>query len=224
MLGGSYYLGELNPSRHFAGVTNPAGGLIYRYNTNSRYALKFSALYGKLTADDDLFDIGLNNYRNLSFESSLLEFSGQLEFNFYPYGLRMSEVPYSPYIFCGLSGYRAQPQVESLPETEQTALAESYTGETVTAISFPFGFGMKFMLKGGLNIGLEWSIRKTFNDKLDGINNQYETGNVYDEPVQHRQLIGFQKGNPSNNDWYSFAGILITYRPGPKKNACPGIN
>jgi hypothetical protein len=217
-------LGELNPSKHFVGVAQPAGGLIYRHNINTRYAWKFSGMYGKLQADDNLLDIGLNNYRNLSFESSVMEASMQLEFNFMQYGIRMSDDRYSPYIFCGLSVFRATPEVKSLTVTEATAVQEEYVGETLTSVAFPFGLGMKFMLAGGLNIGFEWSMRKTFTDDLDAIDNQYQVGNVYNKPIEHKQLIGFQKGNNANNDWYSFAGIIISYRPGPKKNACPGLD
>jgi hypothetical protein len=223
-LGTSYYVGELNPSRHFSGVAQPAGGLIFRHNINTRYAWKFSGMYGKLQADDHLTTIGLNAYRNLSFKASVIEFSSQIEFNFMQYGTRMSDDRYSPYIFCGLSLFRTTPEVKSLEVTEATAVEESYTGQRLTSVAFPFGLGMKFMLPNGINIGLEWSMRKTFTDELDAIDNQYQVGNVHNRPVEHRQLIGFQKGNGSNNDWYSFAGIILSYRPGPKKNACPGLD
>ena len=37
-LGGSYYIGDLNPIRHFDQFTKPAGGLVCRYNFNPRLA------------------------------------------------------------------------------------------------------------------------------------------------------------------------------------------
>ena len=47
--------------------------------------------------------------------------------------------------------------------------------------------------------GVQWSFRKTFNDiNIDGVNNSPLP------PSMNSQLI--------NNDWYSFAGLFITYK------------
>ena len=223
-LGASYYLGELNASRHFVDVASPSVGILYRNNFNARYSLRFNGMYGKLTGSDRLFDIGLNNFRNLSFESDVFEAAMMLEFNFFAYGFKSDEKRFTPYVQVGISAFRVEPEVNSFEETPETANAESFVAPAVTSIAMPFGFGMRWMLGGGINMSVEWTMRKTFNDKLDGINNQYEIGNVYNEPVQFKHLIGFQKGNPTNNDWYSTAGIILSYRIGPKKNRCPALD
>ena len=44
LLGTTYYLGDLNPSKQFF-LTKPAGGLIYRYIISSRWALKLMAFW-----------------------------------------------------------------------------------------------------------------------------------------------------------------------------------
>lgn len=41
-LGGAYYIGDLNPSAHFK-LTQPAGGLFYRFTPNYRYAFRAGA-------------------------------------------------------------------------------------------------------------------------------------------------------------------------------------
>ena len=43
--------------------------------------------------------------------------------------------------------------------------------------------------------GAEWSFRKSFNDRIDGLEN----------PSGVHSVI-------HNNDWYSFMGIFITYK------------
>jgi hypothetical protein len=32
---------------------------------------------------------------------------------------------------------------------------------------------------------------------------------------------GRQRGNPTNNDWYSFAGITLSYKLSRKESVCP---
>ena len=38
--GVSYYIGDINPLRHYPANTHLAGGLLYRYNFDPRYALR----------------------------------------------------------------------------------------------------------------------------------------------------------------------------------------
>jgi hypothetical protein len=70
------------------------------------------------------------------------------------------------------------------------------TDRTATnLLSIPFGIGIKINVTKKITAGAEWSFRKSFNDRIDGLENP---SGVYS--VIH------------NNDWYSFAGIFITYK------------
>ena len=70
--GGSYYIGDLNPSQHFI-YSKPAFGLIYRYNLSTRHSLRATAFYGNVYGNDsDASDPAQLN-RNLSFKSNILE-------------------------------------------------------------------------------------------------------------------------------------------------------
>ena len=51
-LGGSYYIGDLNPNGHFSQFTRPAAGIVYRYNFNRRFAARANFLYGNLEAQN----------------------------------------------------------------------------------------------------------------------------------------------------------------------------
>ena len=42
-LGGSYYIGDLNPTTQFDQFTQPAAGVVFRYNFNPRLAARFNA-------------------------------------------------------------------------------------------------------------------------------------------------------------------------------------
>ncbi len=70
----------------------------------------------------------------------------------------------------------------------------------------PFGVGAKVNLGKKMGIGIEWGFRKMFYDKLDGFENPIDP--------EYRSFI-------HNNDWYSIAGISLTYKIYNKLEDCP---
>ena len=70
----------------------------------------------------------------------------------------------------------------------------------------PFGIGAKVNLGKKMGIGIEWGFRKMFYDELDG----------YENPIdpEYRSFI-------HNNDWYSIAGISLTYKIYNNLEDCP---
>lgn len=108
---------------------------------------------------------------------------------------------------------------------------------SLTQVGIPFGIGFKMNLTERLLIGLEWGMRKTFTDYLDDVSGNYadpvklaaQYGAVSaafsdrtipdpDEPVVSN--IGRQRGNPKTKDWYSFAGITISYNIKSRPDRC----
>lgn len=223
-LGGSYYNGEFNPSKHLVSVAKPAGGIFYDAHLNTRYTFRTIATVGELYGSDDLFDTGLDNFRDLEFNARVIDVSGQLHFNFLSFGNTFTEKKYTPYIYIGLSIFNVNPEITSLGGDSATTAFPKPTGSSsLTSVAVPFGTGFKAIL-GNFTLGLEWSFRKTFTDKVDGLENQYEIGNTNDDPVQYNQPKGFQSGIFNTNDWYSFIGFTISYRPSKEKNACPTMD
>jgi opacity protein-like surface antigen len=72
--------------------------------------------------------------------------------------------------------------------------------------NIPFGVGAKYSLTRKITIGAEWSFRKLLADNADGVHNP--GGNEY-------------KTTFSNNDWYSFAGIFISFGLFGNQSDCP---
>ena len=66
--GGSYYLGDLNLTRHFVD-SKLAFGLIYRYNLSLRHSFRVTGLYGGVQASDANSNDPFQVNRNLSFKS-----------------------------------------------------------------------------------------------------------------------------------------------------------
>ncbi len=241
-LGTSYYIGDLNPQNHF-GLTQPAGGLIYRYNFNPRWTLKVTALYGHIQASDA--ETNNNDPRNLSFRSHVVEFSPQLELNFLPYFTGSKKHNWTPYIFGGAALFNFNPKAELdgewyelQPMGTEGQTTTKYSDRELyklTQFSFPFGAGLKISLSNSVCIGLEWGIRKTFFDYIDDVSLTYvepdllffENGALAeifadrsDPTLTHE--AGTERGNSRTTDWYSFAGLTITFVVGKNwGNDCP---
>jgi opacity protein-like surface antigen len=82
----------------------------------------------------------------------------------------------------------------------------SSSNNTKSHFSVPFGTGLKYVVNEKLTMGVEWSFRKTFMDGIDGVTNPGEE--------KYQSAI-------NNKDWYSFAGIFITFRLFDKTGNCP---
>ncbi|MEG2070943.1 MAG: DUF6089 family protein, partial [Bacteroidales bacterium] len=108
-LGTSFYIGDLNPTTIFA-KPGFAGGLVYRYNFNPRWALKANIIFAKVQGSDQ--ETNQNYSRNLSFQSHITEISAQVELNF----LKLYNLPghnrFAPYIFVGISAFSFNPKAE----------------------------------------------------------------------------------------------------------------
>lgn len=243
MGGVSYYMGELNPGRQFF-MPRGGGGLVFRHSHSPRWTWRMHALYMGVQADDALSDVPAQIQRNLSFRSVVLEFSPMLEFNFFPYEVGNPETPATPFIFGGFALFRFNPQAELNGEwiplqplgTEGQG-ASAYPGKKPYSLinaTFPFGFGFKFHAFGRLGVSLEWGLRRTFTDYLDDVSTTYAdrdilfaTHGVQSALLADRSLVnpgdintGRQRGNPSNNDWYGFAGLTLSYKLMKRKPQC----
>lgn len=204
IVGTSYYLGEINPSKHVINEPNPAIGVFYRKNLSKRYALRFGANYGRLSASDDITATSLSQYRQLSFSASLLEGYSVLEFNFLPYQINnYTTYSYTPYVFIGVAGFRTSTEIEN------NGVYFVEKNESVTSVSMPFGMGFKFDLTGNLGMAIEWGMRKTWVDGIDGLTESYDWG--------------YQLSNTQNKDWYSILGITLNYKILTDSDHCPGV-
>jgi hypothetical protein len=247
-LGGSYYIGDINPLGHFNQFTKPAGGVVFRYNFNPRLSARANILVGSLEAHDEFSNSPAQQQRNLRFKSSLQEASLQLEFNFLDYQIGNEKRKFSPYIFFGLAGFKFNPQGQlndnwvSLQPlgTEGQGLEGGATKKKykLTQISIPFGVGVKANLSKNIGLSVEWGMRKTFTDYLDDVSNRYydpaklaasrgvsavalADPSIGTDPSYSN--TGRQRGNPTTKDWYSFAGIVLTIKIKEKRETCPAF-
>jgi hypothetical protein len=241
--GGSYYLGDLNPMRQFA-MTQIGAGAIYRFNINENLALRMNGFWGNVAGSDSR--IQYNTNRNLQFRSNIMELSLQGEVNFVHFIPGDPETPSTPYIFGGGGIFRFNPQAEIngqwynlqqlATEGQGSELYPNRKPYSLTSTNFLFGMGYKFNITRQFTAAFEWGMRRTSTDYLDDVSTSYPNAEVFDDnnialELYDRSLNNrgnndnFQRGNPNTNDWYSFAGIVLTIRIKDfNKHKCPAYN
>ena len=187
MAGPGFYMGDANLNGFYKNTTM-AGGLMGRYNINPRMALKFDLGYGKVKGDAA---IGANKFpekegQQWDFDNALFDAGCQYEISFWGFGTG--------------GGYKGH---KRLTPYIQLGLGFTYCNDAFT-MNIPLGVGVKYKLKPRWNVGVDWSMRFSMSDKLDGIEDPY------------RIKSGFLK----NKDSYSWTMIYLSYDLCPKYRKC----
>ena len=174
------YLGDVNTANMYK-MPRVAGGGIFRYNLNTRWAIKGNLLYVGLAGDSKIIESQFPHGEQYKFSAHVIDLGGQVEFNFFHFGEGAKYKNYkriTPYMVAGLG------------------MELSFAGgKTSFGAVLPLGAGVKYRLKERLNIGFEFTMRKSFSDKVDGITDLY----------------GYNHGFAKNTDWYSVGMFTITY-------------
>ncbi len=197
IIGGvNYYMGDVNPNKLFYSP-QLAYGLIIKHNFNENYSLKTTGISGVLTGNDADFNNLYQKIRNHSFSTKYTEIASQLEFSFFPFNSFVDKKSISPYVSAGVALLVSE---------------DPYSPKFKLAI--PFGIGLKYAPSNRITVSLEWNYKKTFTDYLDALNyNDIKPDNL---PINNKQNT-----YKNSKDWYSFAGISITYKFAANKNSCP---
>jgi len=201
--GASYYMGDINHSRHFY-APSPAGGIIYRYNLNPRHSFRFTGIYTILKGNDSDFEDDFQQWRDHSFRTGIIDLSVSTEFNFMDYQpTKLRKDRYTPYVSAGI-GYASV--ISSDVQIGSATLDPNAKAESATTITF--GAGFKYNVSRRVSICGEWTFRKTLNDLLDA-----------------RENIGTEEGVFfHNNDWYSMVGLFVTYKIFNWREDCPAYD
>lgn len=232
-LGGSYYIGDLNPGRHFY-FTQPAIGLFYRYTPNYRYAFRGGFNFGQIMGDDSQSEDPDQLQRNLNFKSNIYDFHAIAEFNFYEYRISNDKFKFTTFLFLGLDVFRFKPQGKlnnSWVDLQSLNTEGQSSGYRLTQVGIPFGVGLKMNVSKQVGIGLEWGPRKTFTDYLDDVSGTYPDytktpfKNIKAQQLSDRSKnggnnINKQRGNPRTKDWFVFFGLTINVKLNPQPAPC----
>lgn len=230
--GTTFYIGDINPTKHYPKHTHLAGGLMYRYNFNQHYAVRLQGLYGKVEAYDRESEDPLQRLRGLGFRSVIFEASALLEVNFFKYrGLTKDSRNWTPFVFGGLAYFHFNPQ-NLLDNTWYDLQPLGTEGQTVDGgkpyslnqICIPFGVGMKFAITKKVDVQLEWGLRRTYTDYLDDVGGVYADNSTLSEQAGPLTAVladpsvlrvtgynaGRARGDSQTRDWYQYSGITIS--------------
>jgi hypothetical protein len=236
-VGGSYYIGDINPLQHYPKHTALAGGILFRHNLTDRFAVRIQGLYGALEAYDSDSKDTTQWIRNLHFRSVLIEGSLLFEINFFKYRARSKDGKFwTPFVFGGLAYFRANPQayfddqwwdLQPLGTEGQGTTARPGTDYyPVDHLSIPFGAGFKFNV-GRMDFQLEWGMRRTYTDYVDDVSGTYVDNDLLRlengplaailadrsglDAIPDYTNAGRMRGDINTRDWYVYSGLSITY-------------
>jgi hypothetical protein len=189
-LGMSGYSGDASSSvfKHPGFV----GEIGFRYLPDTRWAIRGVLSTLSLSGNTADMDNVLPEGKEYSFSSQVYDLGARIEFNFFSYGIgetykRLRR--WTPYLVLGVG----------------VTLA-SCDGNTAIGPNVPMGAGIKYKLKERLNLGLEFTMTKVFNDHVDG--------------KELSDLTTIKSSFVKNNDWYSRLTIGITYEFGKRCETC----
>ena len=188
-IGTSGYLGDVN---HGNFMRNPGFevGAVFRYIKDYRWAFKANLLTAGISGDSRNEKYVFPGGETYSFKSQLVDLGGQVEFNFFNFGIGSKYKNLkrlTPYLTLGLGATMA-----------------FYEGKSSVCMNLPMGVGAKYKLKERLNLGLEFTMRKCFGDKIDGLSD----------------LNGIKHTFAKNTDWYSVIMVSVTYEFSKRCRVC----
>lgn len=208
--GGSYYIGDINPRKHFF-PSHPGFGAFLRYSNSYRFAFRVGANYGTVSADDLKSKEPDQLERGLNFRSRIYDAYAVSEFNFVDYRIGNDKHYFTMFIFAGLGGCLMNPQTNRtgtyIDLKDQKTEGNSYSRYQITV---PFGVGFKWNVTDNMGLGIEWGPRKMFTDYLDDVSTSYP--GIISSVLSGPGIPGSMRGNPRSKDWYFFYGFTLNIK------------
>lgn len=181
-IGMTGYLGDANSSNLWQSPSWDVE-LLFRYILNPRFNFKTNFYVGGLNGDSSKMDNVFPDGQNFKFSTTFYELGETVEFHFFNYGMGESYRKlkrWTPYIAAGVG-----------------VTAWSVDNKMGASFTIPLGIGFKYKPALRWNLGLEFLMKKTFSDRLDGAH--------LSDP------LGIKSEFMKNTDWYSTLTLTISY-------------
>ncbi|MEY4702807.1 MAG: hypothetical protein RIR96_704 [Bacteroidota bacterium] len=229
--GASYYKGDLQERSLYFFQSRSAFSFGFNVEVTSRIFIKADFSTATLYASDRYNP--KNRLRNLSFYSSVDEFSVVGEYNAFD----MNEYAVTPFVYAGL-GYLKFNPYEILPDGARVYLSELDTeGQgfyqdrkkyNLNTWCVPLGGGLQWRVSKKLRLAAQIGFRITGTDYIDDVSTTYVDKDLLQQKRganavayayrgdlltggQPYPAAGTPRGNPDDKDMYVFAGGSIRY-------------
>jgi opacity protein-like surface antigen len=226
-LGGAGYMGDINPVKPYK-LTDPAFGVQIKRNFDEYWSAKLNFMQGNVQGSDARSSNAFQLARNLDFNSPVSELSMQIEMNLFKYmagayfGYAIRK--FSPYLFTGIASFSYNPLTNYNGEDVELRLVQTENvAYKKSAISVPYGAGIKYNFSGHWTLLAEIGYRTAFTDYLDDISGRYIDFTVEAPASSLTNILadrsiapkigtpGTQRGDFRPRDTYMFAGVGLTY-------------
>lgn len=176
------YLGDANTANLWRHPSWDVEVLL-RYIATPRWGFKTNFYVGGLSGDSANMTNVFPDGKTYKFSTVFYELGEMAEFNFFNYGIGeyyRHLKRFTPYITAGVG-----------------VTAWQVNGKGGAAFTLPMGVGVKYKPSKRINLGLEFLMKKTFTDRLDGPD--------LDDPH------GIESSFMKNTDWYSTLTFTISF-------------
>ncbi len=224
-VGGAGYIGDLNQLNP-AKVSGIAVSAFVKRNFDGYLSAKLNYAFGIISAADSNSSSAQLRARNLSFTTTLFEVSVIGEFNFMKYIPDVSKSIFTPYIYLGVGALNYYPstvyngQKYGVRGYETEGESKPYP---VTALTIPYGVGVKYNVLGKWTIAADIGYRYTNTDYLDDVSGNYPNKNA-NSPISaalsdrsgektgvYIGAPGSQRGDGNPHDTYFFAQVSLSF-------------
>ncbi len=231
-LGAAQYFGDLNTNFQ-VNHPGPLGSLALRYNFNQRIAAMAKVSAMRISGDDSRSTNAFEHERNLSFFTTLLEGSAQIEFNFFPYKHGSKDRFFTPYLFAGLSGFHFDPRTKyhgAVVRLQPLSTEGQSKPYSLNQFGLLYGVGIKYDLDPSWSLNIEVNGRNLMTDYLDDVSTVYpdpgllqsDLARALSNRTLHQSIEpGRQRGDRKQMDGYGIltVGLMYYFNPLP----CPKI-
>jgi hypothetical protein len=248
-VGAGHYFGDLNTKAQL-NRAKMAATVFFRKNLGNYIAVRLGASFAQLGYSDKYNTHNTYMYqRNLSFNTKIWELSLQGDFNFFRFMPGEPQYSFTPYITLGAGIFLYDPyaylkaeKVTLRPLGTEGQGSSQYPDRTPyssTAISIPFGGGVKYAFNDRINIAFEVLHRFTNTDYLDDVSKTYVDPAIFtlnpDGSTSNARLLsdrsyelgepigipGRQRGNSKQKDQFVTAMIHLTFNL--QSYRCPSV-
>ena len=163
--------------------TRPSFYLGTRYKIRPNISVKMNLMYGFLAGDDEG---GMNSDRGYAFSASIFEPSFQAEYSliseeqrrrssalYNKKGMMNNYSQFNLYLYAGIGAVFFNPNVNDAMK----ASPKYDPNHSKAGMVFPAGLGLKYVISQSWSVGVEFGIRFTTTDYLDGYTSQFSKRN-----------------------------------------------